>query len=149
MSKKEDLEAKVAGSQKEEAYGLNLLGGSAIPDLNSILAFRVLREDASDANKKLFLNLLRDETKYLEAALQLLDSQPILRMKLGGFNIKSAMSLSAVLRKKAEEQNFEGYLNESISTLIDNEYKGTKGAKDKGALSELSGHTPKLFLFKQ
>lgn len=135
-SGKENLESRVAGSQKDSAIGLDVLGGSAVPDLNSILAFKVLSEGTEDPQKKLYARLLKEEKKYIEHSLELLSNDGLLRLKLGGFNMKTAMALAQILRKKAEEINFESHIDKTVQTIIQDEYK-----KDGGNLSAGIGFT--------
>jgi len=117
----DSLEKKTTGGQSDTSFGLNILGGSAVPDLNSILAFKVLAEKTTPDKKTLYDRLLHEEKKYLESALELLAKDSVLRMKLGGYNIKTAMALSQILRKKAEEMNFETHIDGTVSDIINAE----------------------------
>ena len=56
-------------------------GLTAVPDSNTLLAYKLLQDSWADGN--VFEDLLHDEMKYLVAGISLLNNDPYLAMKMG------------------------------------------------------------------
>ena len=93
----------------------------AVPSSDLLIALRLLR----DADTDTFAEIAKDELRWLKAGMALVKQDPFLRIKLGGDNLSSAVTLAGILRGKAESQHIERRLNTTVDQLINREFTGS------------------------
>ena len=76
-------------------------GLSAVPDSNTLLAYKLLQDSWTDGD--VFQSLLHDEMKYLVAGISLLNNDPYLAMKMGGVTLNAAGQLAGIIKAKEQE----------------------------------------------
>ena len=93
----------MAALQNAQAAAPADVGGglSAVPDSNTLLAYKLLQDSWDDG--QVFKNLLHDEMKYLVAGISLLNNDPYLAMKMGGVTLNAAGQLAGILKAKEQE----------------------------------------------
>ena len=95
-------------------FNLSLFGDMpAVPDANTLLSLKMLKE----ANEDAFRGLAQEQTRFLSAALALLKQDHFLRVKLGGAGLQQAMVLAQILKKRAEEKHLQNRLDHHADAI--------------------------------
>ena len=95
------------------------LGGAglgAVPDSNTLLAYKLLKDSWGDAN--VFGDLLKEEMKYLVAGISLLNQDPYLAMKMGGVTLNAAGQLAAVIKQKEQELDISARIDPVAKSIL-------------------------------
>ena len=95
-------------------------GGSAVPDSNTLLAYKLLQESWKGAS--VFQDLLHDEMKYLVAGISLLNNDPYLAMKMGGVTLNNAGQLANVLKNKVQEIDINKRIEPVATSILLHEF---------------------------
>ena len=95
-------------------------GGSAVPDSNTLLAYKLLQESWKGA--QVFEDLLHNEMKYLVAGISLLNNDPYLAMKMGGVTLNNAGQLANVLKNKVQEIDINKRIEPVASSILLHEF---------------------------
>ena len=93
---------------------------SAVPDSNTLLAYKLLQESWKDG--QVFQDLLQNEMKYLVAGISLLNNDPYLAMKMGGVTLNSAGQLAQVIKQKATELDLSKRIEPVASEILKHEF---------------------------
>lgn len=94
--------------------------GSAVPDSNTLLAYKLLQESWKGSN--VFQDLLHDEMKYLVAGISLLNNDPYLSMKMGGVTLNNAGQLASVLKNKVQEIDINSRIEPVANSILKHEF---------------------------
>lgn len=95
-------------------------GGSAVPDSNTLLAYKLLQESWKGAS--VFEDLLHNEMKYLVAGISLLNNDPYLAMKMGGVTLNNAGQLANVLKNKVQEIDINKRIEPVATSILLHEF---------------------------
>lgn len=79
--------------------------GSAVPDSNTLLAYKLLQDSWQGSN--VFRDMLKNEMKWLMAGISLLSNDPWIAMRMGRNNLSSAASLAEIIKARSEALNLE------------------------------------------
>ena len=93
---------------------------SAVPDSNTLLAYKLL-EDAWGENS-VFKDLLKDEMKYLVSGISLLQNDPYLQLKMGGVTLNNAGVLANTLKQKVSELDIRARIEPTADMILRHEY---------------------------
>ena len=93
---------------------------SAVPDSNTLLAYKLLQDSWKDNN--VFQDLLKEEMKYLVSGISLLQNDPYLQMKLGGVTLNNAGYLANALKQKVSELDLRKRIEPTASQLLYHEF---------------------------
>ena len=91
-------------------------GLSAVPDSNTLLAYKLLQDSWNDG--QVFESLLHDEMKYLVAGISLLNNDPYLAMKMGGVNLNAAGQLAGIIKAKEQELDLSTRIEPVAKTIL-------------------------------
>ena len=106
----------VAATGGENAINSN----SAVPDSNTLLAYKLLKDSWSD--NKVFDDLLREEMKYLVTGISLLQNDPYLQLKMGGVTLNNAGVLANTIKSKVSELDIRKRIEPTADALLQHEY---------------------------
>ena len=95
-------------------------GLSAVPDSNTLLAYKLLQDSWSDG--QVFENLLHDEMKYLVAGISLLNNDPYLAMKMGGVTLNAAGQLAGIIKAKEQELDLSQRIEPVAKTILTHKF---------------------------
>ena len=108
------------GAKVAPAGGSGFAGSSAVPDSNTLLAYKLL-QDAWGENS-VFDDLLKEEMKYLVSGISLLQNDPYLQMKMGGVTLNNAGVLANTLKSKVSELDIRQRLEPAADIILQHEY---------------------------
>ena len=91
-------------------------GLSAVPDSNTLLAYKLLQDSWSDG--QVFQGLLHNEMKYLVAGISLLNNDPYLAMKMGGVTLNAAGQLAGIIKAKEQELDLSTRIEPVAKTIL-------------------------------
>ena len=100
---------------------------TAIPDSNTLLAYRLLSDSWGDKDN-VFKDLMKQEMKYLVSGISLLQNDPYLQVKLGGVSLNNAGYIANALKSKVAELELEGRIRPTAHELLEAQY-GTEQLK--------------------
>ena len=106
----------VAATGGENAINSN----SAVPDSNTLLAYKLLKDSWSD--NQVFEDLLREEMKYLVTGISLLQNDPYLQLKMGGVTLNNAGVLANTLKSKVSELDIRQRIEPTADAILKHEY---------------------------
>ena len=95
---------------------------SAVPDSNTLLAYKLLSDSWGDKNTDPFKPLLRNELKYLMTGISMLENDPYLQLKLGGVTLNNAGFLANAVKQKASELDLRERIEPAAKKLLLHEY---------------------------
>ena len=95
-------------------------GLSAVPDSNTLLAYKLLEDSWDDG--QVFRGLLHDEMKYLVAGISLLNNDPYLAMKMGGVNLNAAGQLAGIIKAKEQELDLSSRIEPVAKTILTHKF---------------------------
>ena len=95
-------------------------GLTAVPDSNTLLAYKLLQDSWNDGN--VFQDLLHDEMKYLVAGISLLNNDPYLAMKMGGVTLNSAGQLASIIKAKEQELDLSSRIEPVAKTILTHKF---------------------------
>lgn len=95
---------------------------SAVPDSNTLLAYKLLSDSWGDKTTDPFRPLLRNEMKYLLTGISLLENDPYLQLKLGGVTLNNAGFLANAVKQKASELDLRERIEPSAKKMLLSEY---------------------------
>ena len=95
-------------------------GLSAVPDSNTLLAYKLLQDSWDDGN--VFQDLLHDEMKYLVAGISLLNNDPYLAMKMGGVTLNSAGQLAGIIKAKEQEIDLSSRIEPVAKAILTHKF---------------------------
>lgn len=95
-------------------------GLSAVPDSNTLLAYKLLQDSWDDGN--VFQDLLHDEMKYLVAGVSLLNNDPYLAMKMGGVTLNAAGQLAGIIKSKEQELDLSGRIEPVAKAILSHKF---------------------------
>ena len=95
-------------------------GLSAVPDSNTLLAYKLLQDSWTDGN--VFEDLLHDEMKYLVAGISLLNNDPYLAMKMGGVTLNAAGQLAGIIKAKENELDLSARIDPVAKTILTHKF---------------------------
>ena len=95
-------------------------GLTAVPDSNTLLAYKLLQDSWADGN--VFEDLLHDEMKYLVAGISLLNNDPYLAMKMGGVNLNAAGQLAGIIKAKEQEIDLSARIEPVAKTILTHKF---------------------------
>ena len=95
-------------------------GLNAVPDSNTLLAYKLLQDSWDDTN--VFQNLLHDEMKYLVAGISLLNNDPYLAMKMGGVTLNAAGQLAGIIKAKEQEIDLSSRIEPAAKAILTHKF---------------------------
>jgi hypothetical protein len=96
---------------------------SAVPDSNTLLAYKLLSDSwASGNDGNIFNQLMKEEMKYLVSGISLLQNDPYLQVKLGGVNLNNAGYLASALKSKVAELELRERIEPNARELLTQQY---------------------------
>ena len=111
---------KVAAPGGEKNVAAAAGGNSAVPDSNTLLAYKLLQDSWGD--NSVFKDLLKEEMKYLVTGISLLQNDPYLQMKMGGVTLNNAGLLANTLKSKVSELDLRNRIEPVANQLLYHEY---------------------------
>ena len=103
---------------------------SAVPDSNTLLAFKLLSDSWKEDNDgNIFNKLMKEEMKYLVSGISLLQNDPYLQVKLGGVNLNNAGYLANALKSKVSELELRERIEPSAKNLLKQQYSASENLK--------------------
>lgn len=93
---------------------------SAVPDSNTLLAYKLLQDSWKDNN--VFEDLLKEEMKYLVTGISLLQNDPYLQLKMGGVTLNNAGILANTLKSKVSELDIRSRIEPAADSILTHEY---------------------------
>ena len=89
--------------------------GQNVPYLDGLLALKTLRElSIKDDEKKLFQDLIDNETRMLKVAASTLANNPALSNKMGN-TLQSVMALSSVIKQRRNDLVYQNILDKAVT----------------------------------
>ena len=95
---------------------------SAVPDSNTLLAYKLLSDSWGDKDSDPFKPLLRNEMKYLMSGISLLENDAYLQMKLGGVTLNNAGFIANAIKQKASELDLRERIEPAAKKMLLSEY---------------------------
>ena len=95
---------------------------SAVPDSNTLLAYKLLSDSWGDKGTDPFKKLLKNEMKYLISGISMLENDPYLQMKLGGVTLNNAGFLANAVKQKASEMDLRERIEPVAKKLLYHDY---------------------------
>lgn len=95
-------------------------GLTAVPDSNTLLAYKLLQDSWTDG--QVFQDLLHDEMKYLVAGISLLNNDPYLAMKMGGVTLNSAGQLASIIKAKEQELDLSTRIEPVAKSILTHKF---------------------------
>ena len=95
---------------------------SAVPDSNTLLAYKLLSDSWGDKDSDPFKPLLKNEMKYLITGISMLENDPYLQLKLGGVTLNNAGFLANAVKQKASELDLRERIEPVAKKLLLHEY---------------------------
>ena len=95
---------------------------SAVPDSNTLLAYKLLSDSWGDKASDPFKPLLRNEMKYLMSGIALLENDAYLQMKLGGVTLNNAGFIANAIKQKASEMDLRERIEPAAKSMLMHEY---------------------------
>ena len=114
--------AQVPNAKVAPTGGMNGFpaANSAVPDSNTLLAYKLLQDSWKDNN--VFEDLLKEEMKYLVTGISLLQNDPYLQLKMGGVTLNNAGILANTLKSKVSELDIRSRIEPAADTILSHEY---------------------------
>ena len=119
---------QAGGMSSRVASPAQMAYDSAVPDSNTLLAYKLLKDSWGSGQGALFQDLLRNEMKYLMGGITLLNNDPWISSKMGGATMKNASVLANVLKNKAMQMDFDDRINPVAADILYHSY-GRPGKK--------------------
>lgn len=109
---------------QQAGHPLNLFDlEPAVPDANTLLSLKLLKEADPDA----FAGLAQESVRWLALGLSLVRSDPFLRVKFGGDNINAAMQLAPILKRRVEEKHVQARLDQMADGALETAFDSDLG----------------------
>lgn len=114
--------AQVPNAKVAPTGGMNGFpaANSAVPDSNTLLAYKLLQDSWKDNN--VFEDLLKEEMKYLVTGISLLQNDPYLQLKMGGVTLNNAGILANTLKSKVSELDIRSRIEPAADSILTHEY---------------------------
>ena len=130
---------------KEKSQGFNLFGNtSGIPDSQTLISLRLLEK----TNTPLFQKLAKQETRFLQTAIYAIESDPLLKIKMGSDTLTASMNLAKILRERVEQKALDNRIDKTVEALVTHEQTGL-GAMGIPNIDFLGDKAGRLQLKKQ
>ena len=113
-----------AGSHPKVASPAQM-GGSgfdAVPDSNTLLSYKLLRDSFGDGQAGIFKEMLNNEMKYLLSGITLLENDPWISTRMGGTNMRNATVLAQMIKNKQQELDWDDRITPIANDILYHQY---------------------------
>ena len=113
-----------AGSHPKVASPAQM-GGSgfdAVPDSNTLLSYKLLRDSFGDGQAGIFKEMLNNEMKYLLSGITLLENDPWISTRMGGTNMRNATVLAQMIKNKQSELDWDDRITPIAHDILYHQY---------------------------
>lgn len=118
-----------AGTHPKVASPAQMGGGfDAVPDSNTLLSYKLLRDSFGDGQAGIFKEMLNNEMKYLLSGITLLENDPWISTRMGGSNMKNATVLAQMIKNKQQELDWDDRITPVANDILYHQY--AKPGKD-------------------
>ena len=121
--KRKSAAAAGAGSHPKVASPAQMGGGfDAVPDSNTLLSYKLLRDSFGDGQAGIFKEMLNNEMKYLLSGITLLENDPWISTRMGGSNMKNATILAQMIKNKQSELDWDDRITPIANDILYHQY---------------------------
>ena len=113
---------KGAGSHPKVASPMQMMTNDAVPDSNTLLSYKLLRDSFGDGQAGIFKELLNNEMKYLLSGITLLENDPWVSTKMGGSNMRNASLLAQMIKNKSHELDWDDRITPIANDILYHQY---------------------------
>ena len=113
---------KGAGSHPKVASPMQMMTNDAVPDSNTLLSYKLLRDSFGDGQAQIFKELLNNEMKYLLSGITLLENDPWVSTKMGGSNMRNASLLAQMIKNKSHELDWDDRITPIANDILYHQY---------------------------